>query len=118
MTHFALLLPHAPDRYTGLSEDDYMTIIGDYTAWVETLTAEGVYKGGHKLTDDRCVELTSGDSGIEVHDSPFTEVSEILGGLMIIEADDFDVAVRIAKTNPHLKHNSRIEIRQIHSISS
>lgn len=116
MTEFALLLPHAPDRYEGLTEDEYMAVIADYVAWVEKLTADGIYKGGHKLTDDRGVVVSAADGGIDIHDSPFAEMSEILGGIMIIEAADYAAAVEIVKTHPHLKHNARVEIREIHSV--
>ena len=35
MATFALLLNHTPDRYEGISEDDYMVMIKDYVGWVE-----------------------------------------------------------------------------------
>ncbi len=116
MAKFALLLPHAPDRYVGLSEDDYMAVIKDYVAWVEQATEDGVYAGGHKLTDDPGKTVSRNGAGVEVHESPFAEVSEILGGLMIIEAADLDAAVEISRNHPHLKHNSKIEIRQVHEV--
>lgn len=116
MNQFILLLPHEPGRYEDLPEDDYMSIIADYVAWVEARSAEGVYKGGHKLTADRRVVVEAGNGGIEAHDSPLAEAAEVLGGLMVIEAKDFDAAVEIAKSHPHLVHNSRIEIRQIHEV--
>ena len=112
MPNFALLLPHAPDRYQGLSEDEYMDIIKDYVAWVEELTAKGIYQDGHKLTDDPGKTLSSANGGIEVHDSPATEIAEILGGLMIVRAADFPAAVEIARTCPHLKHNQTLHVRR------
>jgi hypothetical protein len=36
----------------------------------------------------------------KVTDGPFTETKEVVGGLVIIEADDFDDAVRIARLHP------------------
>ncbi|MEL6364036.1 MAG: YciI family protein [Pseudomonadota bacterium] len=113
MAQFALLLPHAPDRYSSATEDEMMAIIKDYVAWTEKLTAEGVYKGGHKLNEAGRT-VTAG--GAEVHDGPFTEAAEILGGIMVVEARDLDHAVAIAKTNPHLKHNARIEVRPIDDV--
>lgn len=116
MPQFALLLPHAPDRYAGLNEDDYMAIIKDYIAWVEKAAADGVYQGGHKLTDSPIKTLTSGNGGVEVHDSPSTEVAEILGGVMIIEAPDLAGAVEVAREHPHLKHNTTLEIRAVDAV--
>ena len=116
MATFALLLNHTPDRYEGISEDDYMVMIKDYVGWVEKLTAEGVYQGGHKLKAAPGKMLTSSADSIEIHESPFAELSEVLGGLMIIEADDYEKATEIAKTCPHLIHNRSLEIREIENV--
>ena len=113
MAKFALLLHHAPNRYTDLTEDEFMGIMKDYISWVEQASAEGIYAGGDKLSAARAVQVTSGVSGIDIHDSPMTELTEILGGVMFIVAKDFDGAIEIAKGHPHLVHNSKIEIRQI-----
>ncbi len=116
MKTFALLLNHAPDRYVGLSEDDYMTIIQDYVAWTEKLTAEGVYVGGEKLADGPGRVLTKSDAGVEVHDTPLAELAEVLGGFMMIKATDYDAAVEIARTCPHMVHNNGLEIREIQQV--
>jgi hypothetical protein len=116
MANFALLLNHAPDRYTGLNEDEYMAVITDYVAWVEEMTAKGVYQGGHKLNPAPGRVLNSSGGGIEVHESPFAEVTEVLGGLMIISAGNYDDAVEIASTCPHMVHNTCQEIRQIDEV--
>lgn len=116
MKTYALLLNHAPDRYDGLSEDDYMDIIKDYVAWTEKLTAEGVYVGGEKLAGGPGKVLTRTDDGIEVHDTPLAELTEVLGGLMMVRAENYDAAVEIAKTCPHMKHNTGLEVREIHDV--
>lgn len=113
MPKFALLLPHAPDRYTSLSDADYTDVISDYVAWVEDLTAKGTYAGGYKLTNEGGKILVAGAGEPTVHDGPFAELAEVLGGIMVIEANDWDDAVAIAKTNPHMRHNQRIEIRAV-----
>lgn len=113
MNTYALLLNHAPDRYEGLSEDDFMDIIKDYVAWVEKLAADGTYVGGEKLADGPGRVLTKSGGGIEVHDTPLAELTEVLGGFMLIRAADYGAAVEIAKTCPHLVHNSSLEIREV-----
>ena len=116
MQQFALLLNHAPDRYQGLSEDQYMAIIKDYVAWVEDMTAKGTYLGGHKLSEMPGRTLSSDSGSVEVHESPFAELSEVLGGIMVIQAEDFDDAVRIAKDHPHMRHNTSMEIKQLEDV--
>lgn len=113
MAKFALLLHHAPDRYANLTEDEFMGIMKDYISWVEQASADGIYAGGDKLSAARAVQITSDANGVNVHDSPMTELTEILGGVMFILATDFDAAIEIAKGHPHLVHNTKVEIRQI-----
>lgn len=113
MATFALLLNHTPDRYTRLTEDDYMAVIKDYVAWVEKATADGIYVGGHKLAAEPGITLTATAQGVELHDSPFAELPEVLGGLMIIKAADYEAAIEICRSHPHLVHNTTMQIRRI-----
>ena len=45
-------------------------------------------------------------------DGPFPETKEIIGGYFVIEAVDYDEAVELAKSCPHIDFG-RIEIRQV-----
>ena len=116
MKTYAFLLPYAPDRYQGLPEDEVMAIIGDYVAWVEEMAGKGVYKGGHKLVDAPGRVVSGSVDAVDVHEGPYTELAEVLGGVMIVEAADYDAAVEIARSHPHLTHNERIEIREIEDV--
>lgn len=116
MAKFMLLLHHAPDRYEGLSQDEFMEIIKDYVAWVQAQTEAGVYLGGEKLDGDPGYTLRRSGQGIEVHESPSAELHEVLGGYMVIEAPDYDAAVEIARSHPHLVHNRAIQLRRIHEV--
>jgi len=50
-----------------------------------------------------------------IHDGPFAETKELLGGFNLIEADDIDEAVRIAATFPWTKVGC-IEVRPVHDM--
>ena len=113
MAKFALLLPHRPDRYTHTGEEEFMEIIKDYVAWTQEMSEKGIYKGGEKLTDDLGRKLTRNERSIEAVQVSAAELTEVLGGFMIIEAADYEQAVEIARTCPHLVYNETIEVRQI-----
>ena len=49
-------------------------------------------------------------------DGPYTEAKEIVGGYFLIEAVDYDEAVQICRSCPHLKYGGRIELREIDAI--
>jgi hypothetical protein len=52
-----------------------------------------------------------------VHDGPFAETKELLGGFNLIEAADIDEAVRIAATFPWTKVGC-IEVRPVHDMDA
>ena len=112
MPQFAFLLPNHPDRYRDMSEDEFLPIMKDYISWVDEATKAGIFVGGHRLEETGCF-VSKSDDGIAVHDVVATELAEVLGGLMIVEARDLDHAIDLARSHPHLVHNERIEIRPI-----
>ncbi len=116
MAKFMLILNHEPGRYDSLSQDENMDIIKDYIAWMEEQRSKGVYQAGEKLNNDGGKTVRKPNGSLEVHDAPFAELPEVLGGYMIIEADDYDAAVNIASGHPHLVYNDAIHIRQIHEV--
>ncbi len=113
MSKFAFLLNHAPDRYSSLSEDSAMAIFKDYMEWMQGAAKSGVCDGGYKLSEGPGKIVSSKGGGFTVHESPFAELTEVLGGIMVVNAPDFDAAIEIAKAHPHLVHNQSIEIRQL-----
>ena len=116
MAKFLLLLNHAPGRYDGMSQDQMMDVVKDYIAWVEEHAATGRYLGGEKLGTDPGRTLSRSESGIDVHDSPFAELPEVLGGYMVIEAADYDEAVSLARSHPHLVYNKTLHVRLIDEV--
>ena len=42
------------------------------------------------------------------------EAKEIVGGYFMVKAADYEEAVTLSKTCPHLRYGGRIELREIH----
>lgn len=116
MAKYLFLLNHAPDRYDGLDDEDMMDIVKDYIAWVETQTEAGRYLGGEKLGVGPGRTVRRNGDGLEVHESPFAELPEVLGGYMVLEARDMDEAVDLARGHPHLVHNDILHIHEIQDV--
>jgi hypothetical protein len=70
-------------------------------------------RGGEKLTGDGGRRLRLQGGKVSVTDGPYSEAAEVLGGYFAIEAADYDEAVAIARTCPHLTGDQWIEVRQI-----
>jgi hypothetical protein len=48
-----------------------------------------------------------------VHDGPFGKTREVIGGCTVVQANNMDEAVEIAKSCPILESNATIEIRPV-----
>lgn len=116
MGQFLLLLHETPADFANVSADEIERIIHDYVAWRESLARDDRMLGSNKLVDEGGKLLVRSGDDIQVSDGPYTEAKEVIGGYFLIEADDYDHAVALAGSCPHLAHG-RIEVRQIDQTS-
>ena len=115
MPKFMLLLHEDPGAFGELSPEEIQRIIEEYTAWRVRLTESGQVVGGNKLTEDGGRWLASGDGGVRVVDGPYAEAKEVIGGYFMLQAADYDAAVEIARSCPHVRHG-RMELRQVEDL--
>ncbi len=92
----------------GLSPTELQASLMRYKAWLEKVGR----LGGEKLKDRNGKVMKRGS----VTDGPYVESKEVIGGFMIIEARDYDEAVRLCSDHPHLDIGS-IEIREIENMT-
>jgi len=113
MPGFMLLLHQSPSKFQNLSPQDIQQIIAKYKAWRDELVRANKMRGGDKLTNDGGRRLRIQGNQVSITDGPYSEAAEVLGGYFAIEAKDYDEAVAIARTCPHLTGSQWIEVRQI-----
>lgn len=95
----------------GMSERDLKELVGKHRELARDLGKALV--GGHGLKDVTTATTVRTRSGKQsVHDGPFAETKEQLGGFYIVDVPDLDAAIAIAKRVPHYKDGS-IEIRPL-----
>lgn len=107
MPQFVLMLRDTGSFPTGISPEEIQQIIERYAAWSAKLGAHG-----QKLRDGEGRVMTRAADTLSVVDGPYAEAREILGGYFVVDAADFDEAVKLAADCPHLDFGS-IEVRQI-----
>lgn len=113
MPEYMLLLHESTTGFADLSAEDIEKVVADYVAWSNRVSEMGNMAGGAKLRDEGGKILSGSDGGIRVTDGPFAEAKEVIGGFFMIRAENYDDAVEIAGTCPHLTYGGRIELREV-----
>jgi hypothetical protein len=107
MAQFVLLLRDNGSWPGDMSPEEMQKILGRYREWIGSMKGKG-----EKLRDREGRVVSPTSSKVGVTDGPYVETKEVVGGFLLIEAKDYDDAVRMCETSPHLTFGS-IEIRQI-----
>lgn len=95
------------------TEDDWNDIIAQHLALGQALEAEGVVFYGDGLTPTRAATtIRRRGADVTVHDGPFAETKEQLGGYYVVDVPDLDAALRWAKRIPLIGDGS-VEVRPV-----
>ena len=78
----------------------------------DELTDKGVMVAAYALTPREMATSIRGDI---ITDGPFVDSKEVVAGFYVLEADDLDEALAIARLNPVIADGGGVEIRPIHS---
>jgi hypothetical protein len=93
--------------YSKYTPEDFAQILAEYQAWGERMGDR--ISLSEKLTDQGGkVIATNGDA----KDGPYVESKEVVGGVYVLEADDYDHAVKLCEGHPNFRFGS-IEVRQV-----
>ncbi|HEX7151286.1 MAG TPA: YciI family protein [Thermoanaerobaculia bacterium] len=107
MPQYVLMLRDNGSFPEDITPEEIQAILERYSAW-----REKVGGSGQKLRDGQGRIVVRKDNGVSVTDGPYVESKEVIGGYFVIDAADYDEAVRLAGDCPHLDFGS-IEIREI-----
>lgn len=109
-----MLLIYEDESIYGEDPNDpaLMTIVGQHRALAQSLGKTLVSGSGLNTTHSATTVRTKNGKVKSVHDGPFAETKEQLGGYYIVDVPDLDAALAIAKRIPMLKDGS-VEIRPL-----
>ena len=93
-----------------LSPEQIQTVISQWSAWFNRLSDEGILKAGQPLEPES--KLVVGKSRT-VSDGPFVESKEAIAGYFLLNVDNFDDAVAIARQCPTLDCGITVEVRPV-----
>jgi hypothetical protein len=106
-----MLLFRGTDWDRGLSTEEIQNVISRWIAWFDRLTEQGKARAGQPLTDQG--KVISGKKGQTILDGPFAESKETVAGYILLQVDNLDEAVEIAKECPGLDYGLSVEVRLV-----
>ncbi|WP_337187736.1 YciI family protein [Phenylobacterium sp.] len=111
---YMILIYEPEDGYAGeAGEAALMEIVGKHVALAEDLETRGVLRGGGGLKEtSTATTIVTRDGRQTLHDGPFAETREHLGGYYLIEVPDLDAALEIARRVPVID-GGKVEVRPL-----
>lgn len=110
MPHFMVLLYDDQKIFSRLGPEDMQKALEKYMAWRKApFTVDG-----KRLADDKGKVLRSNGGTPTATDGPYSETKEVLGGYYTIEAANYDEAVKLSMTHPHLEYGGTVELRHVY----
>ena len=99
--------PNGPPPASG----DLAKIMDRFAAWMQGMKDQGMVISTNGL--ETTGKVLRGRRGATVTDGPFAEAKEIIGGYVLIAADDLEQAVEAARDCPGLDYAMAVEVRPI-----
>ena len=110
MAQFMLFLYDSPKDWASVSPEEMQTALQKYMDWAK----QPFYRGSQRLAEDVGKVIRGGKGGEpRATDGPYSETKEVLGGYYLIEAADYDEAVKLTLSHPHLEYGGTIEVRRV-----
>jgi hypothetical protein len=98
---------------TTATPEQMTAMMGAYHTFTEALVAAGALVTADRLQPVANATTVRGSNGaMQLHDGPFAETKEQLGGYYLVEAPDLDAALGWARKCPGAAHGS-VEVRPV-----
>jgi hypothetical protein len=91
------------------SPEQMQVMVQQWQDWIGGIAAQGKFVATNALGG----EGKTIQSGKPVTDGPYAEVKEIVGGYMIVKAENLDVAVELSRGCPTLAIGGSVEVRDV-----
>src|SRR5215471_9355748 len=106
-------------RWKEIPESERDEIMRKYDEFKQSLVKSGRYLAGAKLQSSSTASTIRQKNGKPViTDGPFAETKEQLGGYHLIECNDLDEAISIARRMPTVPFGGVIEVRPVERMSA
>jgi hypothetical protein len=111
---YALLIYESPEDFASRqNEQDYEPYVGAWRAYYQSMLAAGVYAGGQPLDQPETgTTVAQGGGKRQIHDGPYANTKEQLGGIILVELPSLDEALDWAARCPAAVRGA-VEVRPV-----
>lgn len=110
---YALLIYGEESAWAHISEEDMRRIYAEHEAFGIALSNAGALLGGTELApSDQATTVRFANGKPSLHDGPFAETREQLGGFYLIDVADLDEALEWARRMPAMTGGA-VEVRPL-----
>jgi hypothetical protein len=109
MKTFMMIFRHVPMANYEPSQEEIQASIQEWQNWIGGIAAQGQFVSTSQLG----YEGKTLHPGGVVTDGPYAELKEIVGGNIVVKAEDLDAAMRIAEGCPMLQIGGNVEVRDM-----
>jgi len=114
---YMLLIYSEEGAFTAMTQEQGQAVIGAFQAFTQALVSAGAMVSADRLQPVANATTVRAPGGaVQIHDGPFAETKEQLGGYYLVEAPDLDAALAWAKQCPAVQYGS-VEVRPIFDMS-
>lgn len=96
------------------SPEQWQAHMMKWKTWMDSLASKGQLAGGQPLNMEG--KVLSG-SAKKLTDGPFVEGKEIVGGYLLVKANDLNDATELAKGCPIFEHDGILEVRELQQLA-
>ena len=111
MPQYLLLLHHDVSGFAKMSPAAMQTATEKYMAWMK----KPFVVDSKRLAPEPGKVIRANNGKPVTTDGPYSETKELLGGFYLIEAADYNDAVKRTLDHPHLEYGGTVELRQLYS---
>jgi len=104
-----ILLLHEDGSFKNLPDKEAQ--IAEYREWADKLGKAGQLVDAAKLQDNGMIVESKGQRKVTAAELPGT--GNGVAGYFVVRAQDYDAAVKLALTCPHVKYGGRVIVRQL-----
>ena len=109
MNTYALLLRNETIDFGSYSPNEIQQIISEFDAWNAEMIRDERLIVSASLQDDEGKTVRTG----AISDGPYSEAKEAVAGLLIIQAEDYAQATKMATQCPFVPRGGSVEVRLI-----